>query len=122
MIEPIEDVPSNVIGLRATGEVTGEDYRSVLEPALLAGAETGDIRLLFVMEVGVSLDASALMEDAKTGALIGLRRHSAWTRTAVVTDLEAITKGIRGFGWMVPGDIAVYPLAEEANAREWVVG
>src|SRR4029453_3683379 len=34
MIERIDDAPAGVIGIRASGKLTKDDYESVLEPAL----------------------------------------------------------------------------------------
>ena len=34
MIETINDIPENVVGFRATGKVTKEDYEKVLMPAV----------------------------------------------------------------------------------------
>ena len=34
MIETIDDVPDGVLGFRAVGDVTAEDYEKVLDPAL----------------------------------------------------------------------------------------
>ena len=34
MVERTDDVPAGVIGLRASGKLTKEDYTDVLEPAL----------------------------------------------------------------------------------------
>ena len=34
MVERMDDVPAGVIGLRASGKLTKEDYTDVLEPAL----------------------------------------------------------------------------------------
>jgi hypothetical protein len=34
MIERIEEMPARTVGLRASGKLSKEDYREVLEPAL----------------------------------------------------------------------------------------
>ncbi len=44
MIDKIADMPPGTVGFRASGEVTADDYRSVLEPDLQEGAEAGEIR------------------------------------------------------------------------------
>jgi hypothetical protein len=46
MIERIEDMPAGTVGLRASGKLTRDDYRQVLEPALNEGVEAGELRLL----------------------------------------------------------------------------
>jgi len=37
MIERIEDMPAGTVGLRASGRLTREDYRKVLEPGAWLG-------------------------------------------------------------------------------------
>jgi hypothetical protein len=38
MLEKISDVPDSVLGFRASGELTGEDYQAVPVPASRGGA------------------------------------------------------------------------------------
>ena len=119
----IADMPAGAIGFRASGEVTRDEYRDVLAPAMREAADSGEIRLLFVVAEGFEeIRAGAMMEDAKAGLDLGIFKHSAWRRTALVTEVEWIAKGTRAFAWMAPGEVKVFPLAEEPQARTWVVG
>lgn len=120
MVEPIEDMPPGTIGFRASGEVTREDYREVLEPALRAAVETGEVRMLYVVADEFEMDAGALLEDAKTGLQLGLGNLSAWKRTAVVTDVVWVQRAIKGFGFMAPGEVRVWGSDELDAARAWV--
>jgi hypothetical protein len=120
VIEPIEDMPPGTIGFRAVGEVTREDYREVLEPALRAAVEAGEVRMLYVVAGEFEMDAGALLEDAKTGLQLGLGHLSAWKRTAVVTDVGWVQRAIKAFSFMAPGEAKVFGLAELDEARAWV--
>lgn len=120
MIERIDDVPAGVIGLRASGEVSADDYREVLEPALRAAAEAGEIRLLYVLGSGFEMKPGAMAQDAKVGLGLGIGHHSAWKRTAIVTDVEWVAKSVRAFAWMAPGEVHVYDGGEEEAAKSWV--
>lgn len=122
MIERIEGMPAGTIGLRASGKLTREDYRQVLEPALREGVDSGAVRLLFVMPDFDGLAAGAVTEDMKTGLRTWVRDHSAWKRFALVTDVEWLVKSMRAFAWLAPGEVRTFGLAEEAEAREWVAG
>ena len=122
MIETIDDMPAGTIGFRASGEVTREDYRQVLEPALRDAVESGDVRMLYVVEADVEMDGGALLEDAKTDLGLGLRHISAWKRTAVVTDLDWVRRAVRLFAWMAPGEVDVWGLDGLAEARAWLAG
>lgn len=122
MIERIEDVPAGVTGFRASGEVTADDYRDVLEPALRAAAETGAIRLLYVLDSKFKMAAGAMVQDVKTGLGLGVSHHSAWKRTAVVTDIDWIAKAMQMFAWMTPGEVAIFEPAQLEEAKAWVAG
>jgi hypothetical protein len=122
MIERIEGMPAGTIGLRASGELTKEDYTDVLEPALKEGVDVGGIRVLFLLESFDGLAPGAWIEDVKTGLRVWFREHKSWRRMALVTDVEWIAKAMRAFAWMAPGEIEVYPLAEVDAARAWVAG
>ncbi len=122
MIERIEDMPAGAIGLRAAGKLTVDDYRAVLEPALREGVESGEMRLMFVLADFDGLEAGAWIEDAKTGLRTWVRDHSAWKRFALVTDVEWVAKATRMFAWMTPGEVKVFGLDQEAEARAWVAG
>ena len=60
------------------------------------------------------------MEDAKTGLKLGLGHMKAWKRTAIVTDVDWIRKAIKAFGFMAPGEVQVFDLAELGAAKVWI--
>jgi hypothetical protein len=121
MIEPIPDMPAGTIGFRASGHVTRDEYRDVLVPALRDAVESGEVRLMFVIDAGFEeMEAGALLEDAKTGLNLGFGHGSAWKRTAIVTDVDWIRRAVHMFAWMTPGEIMACELGQEAEARAWV--
>ena len=120
MVEWIDDMPEGVIGFAVVEELTGDDYREQIEPALAEAAEKGDVRLLFEIDSNFGMTAGAVMEDAKTGLKLGLGHMKAWKRTAVVTDVDWIRKAIKAFGFMAPGEVQVFHLAELGAAKVWI--
>ncbi len=122
VIESIEGMPAGAVGFRASGKVTADDYRTVLEPAIKVATETGEIRMLYVLEDDVDLDLGAMGQDAKTGLAIGVGHHSAWVRSAVVTDVEWLRRAMHLFSWMVPGEFKLFGTADLAEAESWVAG
>ena len=122
MIERIEQMPEGAVGLRASGKLSKADYVEVLEPVLREGIESGELRLLFVLAEFDGLELGAWPEDVKTGLRAWMREHSAWKRFALVTDVEWVAKAMRMFTWMTPGEVMIYSLADESEAREWVAG
>jgi hypothetical protein len=120
MVEKIADMPAGTIGFRASGKLTPEDYRDVLVPTLREAVDGGEVRMLFVLSDFEELEPRAWLEDAKTGVELGFLKHSAWKRSAVVSDAEWVKKAMRMFAWMAPGEVKVYDLDQEDEARAWV--
>ena len=119
MIEQIEDMPAGTIGFKANGKLTRDDYRQVLEPVLHKAAESGEIRMLFMLTSFDGLEPAAWFDDVKTGLGLGIGHHSAWKRSAIVTDVEWVGKAYRMFAWMTPGEVGVYKLDLLDEAKSW---
>jgi hypothetical protein len=120
MIERIDEMPSGTIGFRASGKLSRADYRDVLEPVLRAAAEAGEIRMVFMITDFDGLEPGAWYDDIKTGFGIGFGHHSAWKRSAIVTDVEWLTKAFRFFAWVTPGEVRTFALNELEDAMSWV--
>jgi len=120
MIERMDDAPSEVIGLRASGKLTREDYRNVLEPALKEAIDSGEARVLFVLPDFDGVERGAWLEDVKTGLAVEFRDRSSWKKFAFVTGVDWIAKAMRLFAWTMPGELEVYEMDELEEAKEWV--
>ena len=116
MIEPVPS-PDGVLAFRAVGRVAKADYDDVLEPAVEAMiAERDELRLVYVL--GAEFEGYAMgagLEDAK----LGLGHLSKWKRIAVVSDRDWVRHGVGTLGWMMPGDVRVFPEAELEGALRW---
>jgi hypothetical protein len=122
MIELIDDMPPRTIGFRASGKLTLEDYRNVLEPGLREAVDSGEVRMVFVLTNFEWLEPRAWPEDVKTGLSLGFGHHSAWKRSAIVTDLDWVAKAFQLFAWMTPGETKVYGPDGFEAAKSWVTG
>src|SRR5262245_26858876 len=122
MIEKIEDMPAGTIGFRASGKLTRDDYRRTLEPVLREAAQAGEIRMVFRLTDFHGLEPGAWFEDLKTGLGLGLGHHSAWKRSAIVTDVEWVGQAFKLFSWITPGEVEVYELGQLEDAKSWVAG
>lgn len=120
MVELIEDMPAGTIGFRASGKLSPEDYRNVLVPTLREAVDSGEVRMLFVLSDFEEMEPRAWIDDAKTGFELGFLKHSAWKRSAIVSDAEWVKKAFRLFAWMTPGEVKVFDLDQEQEARAWV--
>jgi hypothetical protein len=116
VIEAIEDVPDGVIGLRAHGEVTAEDYRDVMAPVLEEALARGGVRLLYVLEEHTTFSPGALFADAR----FSFGHLKGWERLAVVSDADWLENSVKAFGWMMPGEIRVFDDDEVDEAIAWL--
>ena len=120
MIERLAGFPDNVVALAATGQVTRADYERVVVPEVDRAFRSHG-KANFYYELGpqfTGLEPGAAWEDLKES----VRHFGGWERMAVVTDVEWIKRLVSGFGSILPGEVRVFPYAEQAVARAWVIG
>jgi len=121
MVDELEDMPAGVVGLRVRGELSRDDYRTVIEPALRAAVARGEVRLLLVAGPDFErMELGARIEDAKANLRLGLGHHSAWKRTAIVSDLDWVRRAFALLGWLAHVEVRVWRMDEEQQARAWV--
>jgi hypothetical protein len=118
MFAEMTGLPGAVIGFKASGTVHAEDYRDVLLPAIERAASAGPVRVVLVFEDFEGLSAGALWQDLR----VGVEHLRGWRRIAVVTDIEWMSNLISMFGWMTPGEVKTFPLAERDTAIDWAAG
>jgi SpoIIAA-like len=116
MIKDLTDLPAGVIGFETAGKIRAEDYRNVVLPALERAAATGDVRFVIVIADFDGMSGGALWQDLK----VGMEHLRAWKRIALVTDIEWMHHLTALFGWMTPGDVQVFALAQRHEAIAWV--
>ena len=115
MIKELSDMPAGVIGFEADGKLQAEDYRDVVLPALERAAATGEVRFVIVMRDFGGMSGGALWQDLK----VGVEHWRAWKRIALVTDIDWMKSMTSLFGWMTPGEVKTFPLAQRDEAVEW---
>jgi hypothetical protein len=113
-------MPAGVVGIRATGEVTADDYRRVLIPALdAAAADGGKIRLVYELgEAFGGFAAGGMWQDLR----LGLSHFDAFERIALLTDKQWLHDGARLFSALMPGAVRVYGLDQRDAAVGWAAG
>jgi SpoIIAA-like len=118
VIEQLSDLPEDVLGFEAKGDVSGDDYERVLVPAVEKRlAQVDKISLLYVLgDEFNGYSAAAAWDDTK----VGMQHLSAWKRIAVVTDHEFYRHAIKGFGFLMRAEVKVFANSELAEARAWV--
>jgi SpoIIAA-like len=123
MVERVADLPEGVLGFRATGTITRDEYRELMEP-IYATLERGDkLNIYFELaDAFHGLDLGALWEDLKAAGSVGLKHRSSWQRMAVVTDKDWIRHAAAAAGWLAPGELRLFAPDETAFAKAWVAG
>lgn len=117
-MELIHGLPDHVVGVEAIGEVEDDDYEHVLVPAVQDRLSRHDkIRLLYVLGPAFTgYEADAVWEDTK----LGIRTFASYERIAVVTDAVWMGRAVRAFGWLIPGEVTVFPSDRLDDARAWI--
>lgn len=104
--------------MSASGTVTADDYEKTLMPAV-DEATAGGQKAKFLYVLGDDFEgyaADAALDDMKMGA----RTWGDFEKIAFVTDHSVYRNLVHGFGFLMPGEIKVFPMSEMESAKEWV--
>ncbi len=115
----MERSSGNVLGLRASGRLSEEDYRRVLVPSLESRIDpSGNIRILFLMDEGF---AGWDMRSAWTNTLVDFRYRRKLEKVAVVGGplWERWCAKFAGFA-LLRGEIRTFDRNQLAQAWDWL--
>ncbi len=118
MIEIMKDLPDNVLGIIAKGELTAEDYRTVVMPAVQDKVSRHK-KLRFIYYLGKeykSFSIGAMFDDVKTG----FSHLAIWEKIAIVTDIQWIVDGARLWGFTIHGHFKAFPSDQLERAIKWI--
>jgi hypothetical protein len=118
MLENINDMPAGVIGLKATGKLTEEDYKNVMEPLLYEIHREGKkVRLLYHFTPEFEgFTFGAAWQDFR----LGLRHIRLFAKCAIVSDVGWLRKSSELFGAMLPCPVEVFHDQEYGKAIDWL--
>ena len=118
MIDVINTDDGNQLEVHLSGQVTQDDYTSVLIPAIENALKEHDkVRVLAVVGDGFTgYDISALWADSK----LGLTYWNGFDRLAVAADKRWIATAVRAFSPLMPCPVQVFALADAGAARRWL--
>lgn len=117
MIKLLDNLPDNVLGIEASGDITRDDYAQTLAPAIERHRQTeGKVRLLYVLDDEHDFTAGALWEDEKL-----FDRHPfSFEKIAIATNAKGIRGLFKTLGWMIPGDVKLFAPDQLDQAKDWV--
>jgi SpoIIAA-like len=114
MLELIEGLPKNVVGIVATGRVTMQDCQVVLMPAMKKSLKRHDkIRLYY--ELNSRFPGSA-WDDLD----LGLEHASCCERVAIVTDIGWVRLTVKAVRFLIPSKIRVFATVQAEEGRAWI--
>ncbi len=118
MIELLPLKGDNVVGVRASGTLTAQDYETVWIPALeKAIAEHGSVRaLLFMDETFTGWAPGAMWDDAK----FGLGHLREVERIAMVGGPDWVAGAVRLMGHFMPAEVQIFDAGELDEALSWI--
>jgi hypothetical protein len=119
MIVQIPDLPDTMVGFRADGEVTKEDFEMVKHQVAELVEKTGKLNyLLFLDNSPKDFTLGAWLQDA----LLGIKNITKWNRAAIITDIEGVITFTDAFSKVMPGEFRGYRKEEYNTAVDWVSG
>ena len=116
MIEIIQGLPDNVVGIIVKGRVTKGDCSEVLRPAIEKSLEWHQ-RLRLYYEIRSRFPGAA-WEDIN----LGIDNASLWERVAVVSDVAWIRHTVAALRLLIAAEIRVFAASQVPEALAWIAG
>lgn len=118
MIHHLPDLPTNIVGFKAIGEITEVDFSETVMPKVQALIDkTGKLNYLLVLETSVkNFTLGSWIKDA----MMGIKHLTKWNRAAIVSDVEAIRTFTNFFSYLMPGEFKGFEHKDLDRAIDWV--
>ena len=114
MLELIEGLPGNVVGIAVSGRLTMQDCQDVLVPAMQKSLKRHDkIRLYYELSARFP---GAAWEDLD----LGIEHMSRCERVAIVTDVGWVRHTINALRFLIPGEVRVFGTHEAYEGCAWI--
>src|ERR1700759_4706242 len=114
MLELLEGLPGNVVGIAVSGRLTLQDCQDVLVPAMHKSLKRHDkIRLYYELN---SRFPGAAWDELE----LGLEDLSRCERVAIVTDIGWVRLTVKALRFLIPSEIRVFPTMEADEALVWI--
>jgi len=119
MIELLPESEGNVLGLRASGKLTAEDYEEFLVPRIEAAAkEYGTVRFLYYLdEEFEGWEPKAMWDDFKVG--VGKVKKD-FERFALVGGPKWVEWAMKLDNYLMKAEVKTFHIDQLLEAWEWV--
>jgi len=117
MIGVLPDLPPNVAGFRASGDVTKEDFEKVLFPEVKKHiALAGKLNFVFYVDTPLkNFSMGAWVRDI----WLGIKQFTSWRKIAIISDVEKIRNFTDNISFLLPGEYKGFPVAQLEDAIRW---
>ena len=118
MFQIMPESAGKIVGIRASGKLTDQDYKEVLIPKLDALIKQyGKIRLLCVIDEDFAgMEAGAMLDDAR----FFLTHTDAFEKMAIAGGPKWVEVMMKIFSPFMTGETKVFPPEQLAQAWEWI--
>lgn len=111
-------MPQNIVAFRAWGEVTAQDFKEVVLPAIAdLVSKIDEINFILILDTSpTDFTIGAWLQDAWAG----IRDLTKWNRAAIVTGNEMVEKITPVFSALMIGTFKTYSHTQMNEAINWV--
>lgn len=114
MIELVNELPDNVVGIVTRGKVTNAECDDVLRPAMERSLRRNR-RIRLYYEIG-SRFPGAGWDDLD----IAIDHLPQWERIAIVTDTAWVRQTVNAIRFLIASEIRVFTTLEAEEGRAWI--
>src|SRR5437879_6706860 len=116
MLELIDGLPGNVVGIAVSGRLTMQDCQDVLVPAIEKSLKRHEkIRLYYELN---SRFPGAAWDELD----LGLEHATRCERVAIVTDIGWVRLTVKALRFLIPSEIRGFPTDQADEGRAWIRG
>lgn len=118
MIQHLSDLPKNIVGFKATGEITEKDFTDIVLPKVKELIDATDtLNYLLILETELNnFTIGAWMKDI----MMGIKHITKWNRVAIVSDVVAIRSFTNFFSYLIPGEFKGFEHIALQDAIDWI--
>ena len=114
MLELIEGLPGNIVGIAVSGRLTKQDCDDILAPAIAKSLRRHDkIRLYYELN---SRFPGAAWDEIE----LGLEQATRCERVAIVTDIGWVRLTVKALRFLIPSEIRVFATVQADEGRSWI--
>ncbi|WP_018342560.1 STAS/SEC14 domain-containing protein [Cytophaga aurantiaca] len=120
MITYIQNLPANMVGFKASNEVTESDFEEDVMPKVKElVTKTDELNYMLILDTSVkNFTAGAWFKDA----VMGVKHLTKWNRAAIVSDEHGVKMFTDVFSVLMPGEFKAFEHKDQQEAIDWVSG